>query len=426
MSSIRILMFIVIFMSFITGVSAQEFGESPSLQALIESTRSESAEIRRHAVEILGETGDSLVVPVLIGALKDKSSEVRECAVLSLGKLGDTSAVPFLIELLKDKNPSIRKNVVSILGDTGDTSLIPILANVLKKDRNVAVKVNAAFALANMGGSAIPSLIKMLQGSTKIFAAMAIGKALEKTPDVSLIPVLLKGLNDRDRDVRRYIAGALKKLGNPAVDALVDSLNNRRKSENERKYAAEALGDIGDTSAIPVLVGAIEDGSEEIKIYAAQALQKMGKAAVEQAGKRMVEKVSDFDARLKNAFFLAKFSDEKSLQFLIKILNYETYRRQATQALEKYYGGKVRKEDAVKKIPCPVCGGSGFCPGCGGSGKISSATFFIFDCDWCGGTGICPVCRGEGYILRVFHRYIYLPPPVGDVNVGMPVIETEE
>jgi len=399
-----------------------ENGDASAITALVDALKDGSAAVRRSAVEALTRLSDSSITPVLAKMLKDPDKEIRGLTAEILGEIGGPAAVPALAEALKDKVAANRERAITSLGKIGDTAAITVLSGVLRKDREVALRVSAAYVLGNMGEAAVPALLKALSArSTKMYAAIALGKALEKTKDTAVIPALIKALDDRSIDIRKYIVISLAKLGKPAVIALADNLGDRSKNEEERKYSAEALGTIGDTSAVPALLEAMDDASGEIRNYAAGSLSRMGKSAIEQAGRKMVEREGSFDARLKNAFFLAKFGEEKTLQFLTKLLNYDAYRPRAAQALEQYYGGKVKKESSSREITCPVCGGAKACPGCGGSGKTVSAMLMPFTCGWCGGSGICPTCAGKGRITRLYYKYVYFPP--GKITIGMPEIE---
>jgi len=392
---------------------------------------SETAEIRTRAAEALSRT-DTSAVPALLDALKDKNIGVRAQVILSLGELGDTQAVPALLTVLGEKDNRkdnrAKKSAIDALGELKDLSAIPALIKIISKHRDVELRVYAAYALGNIGSPAVPALLKSLRGASKMYAAIALGKVLSVIRDTSVvtlaIPALIKALNDRDDGSRKEIALVLRKLGKPAVKALSDVLGDRGRSAAERGYMAEALGILGDTSAIPVLLEMLDENNEELKGSAAGALTRMGKSAVDKAGKKLVEGAGSFEKKLANVLFLARYGDERSMEFLTKLLNYEAYRQQATQVLERDFGGKVRKEAASKKVICPACLGGGTCPGCGGSGKITDPTLFILSCEWCGGTGVCPVCKGEGNVKRLYYKYVYSSPLKGNVSVGDPVIES--
>ena len=92
-----------------------------------------------------------------------------------------------------------------------------------------------------------------------------------KTP-ISTISLACEALKDKDTIVRQIAASALGRMGDKsAVPALIDALNNNVIS------AAEALGHINDKRAIPALMRALENPQRYIRRYAYEALEKMTK-----------------------------------------------------------------------------------------------------------------------------------------------------
>ena len=69
-----------------------------------------SWEKRVKAVSVLGElTGDKKAEAAAINALKDEKEDVRRSAVQSLGEIGAKSAIPQLMEMIRDKEPSFSR-----------------------------------------------------------------------------------------------------------------------------------------------------------------------------------------------------------------------------------------------------------------------------------------------------------------------------
>ena len=71
---------------------------------------------------------------------------------------------------------------------------------------------------------------------------------------------------------------ALVSIGATAVASLAGVLKNSRVDQ-ARWEAAKALGDIADKRSIPALVGALEDGNEDVAWLAAEGLKKFKIAA---------------------------------------------------------------------------------------------------------------------------------------------------
>ena len=165
---------------------------------------------------------------------------------------------------------------------------------------NEATRLNAAYALGNIGEPAIPTLIEALRQESKsawnrnldrgdftnpsqldsIYGLAAVGE--------SAVPALTEALADADWWTRAGAAAALGCMGEPAhgaVPALVAALKD--DSEWVRRNAADTLGNIGPSarSAVPDLIEALGDdrpvsrwslSDSPLRENATIALAKMG------------------------------------------------------------------------------------------------------------------------------------------------------
>jgi HEAT repeat protein len=73
---------------------------------------------------------------------------------------------------------------------------------------------------------------------------------------------------------RGNAAFVLGKMGKQAVPALIDALNSEHIEA--RRYAAYALGRIGDSTAVPALTHALRDVHQGVAKWAANALKAIG------------------------------------------------------------------------------------------------------------------------------------------------------
>jgi HEAT repeat protein len=101
-------------------------------------------------------------------------------------------------------------------------------------------------------------------------------EALGKIGDASAIPALIEALKDWNGGIRKNAIEALEKIGTPAVPALIEALKD--DNTHTRYYAAEALGKFGGASAIPALIKALKDEVGYIRSSAVEALGKIGDA----------------------------------------------------------------------------------------------------------------------------------------------------
>lgn len=103
--------------------------------------------------------------------------------------------------------------------------------------------------------------------------------ALGDIGDTAAVPALLGVLRDRDAFVRNCAADALGRIGDAsAIAALMEALKDENKGV--RCNAANALGRLGDAFAVPALVDALQDEDEYFCKCAVDALGKIGTPAI--------------------------------------------------------------------------------------------------------------------------------------------------
>lgn len=128
------------------------------------------------------------------------------------------------------------------------------------------------------------------------------------------VPELLKYLNDRDGAVRYLAVYNLKNLRDPRT--LWPLIRELKTSDNEvsRKWAAQALGDLHDTTAVQYLIQALYD--------------------------------SDYSVRYKTCFALGTIGDKRALEPLKRIAKtdeFEYVRIYAENAIEDIYDKLCKK-----------------------------------------------------------------------------------
>ncbi|HEY2841241.1 MAG TPA: HEAT repeat domain-containing protein [Pirellulales bacterium] len=114
-------------------------------------------------------------------------------------------------------------------------------------------------------------------------------KELRATADVSApagpgftMPTFqMPGMAHRAWTVKETAVDALARIGNMAVPALIDALND--PNPDVRVEAARSLARMGDQgkAAVPTLIERLSDPNEEVRQASARALGQMGPAAAE-------------------------------------------------------------------------------------------------------------------------------------------------
>jgi hypothetical protein len=210
---------------------------------------------------------------IAISALRDESEIVRATATASIVFLPSDEAAQNLIPILKDKKPLVRREAAYALGKVGNPGAISSLLQVGQKDKVLEVRNAAIIALGEIGDvSAVNELVKFLQRKpqaneefTRRSAARSIGQIAQIvqtgrveviTPE-NFLPERFKSL---ERPNYPKLVESFPPF-RPAVNVLIQSLQNPKEFQDVKREAAFALGAIGDESAVPILQ--INLGSED-------------------------------------------------------------------------------------------------------------------------------------------------------------------
>lgn len=143
---------------------------------------------------------------------------------------------------------------------------------------------------------------------------------------------LIENLKHEDFGVRYAADQALKQIGKPAVEQLIDALKKSRVSGD---IAADILGCIGDARAIDPLCFVLNKDKDGIARYeAAKALGKIGKASVQ----RLIAALKHESAGTRQivATILGEIGDSRAIEPLNELIKNEPekeVRRSAKEAL---------------------------------------------------------------------------------------------
>ncbi len=156
-------------------------------------------------------------------------------------------------------------------------------------------------------GSTHTLIAKIIKGIYKLWRRYPDASFIQSTVvalgqvNSQAVNALIAALNDSDSDVRMYAAEALGKIGNAeAVNALIAAFNH--SDSYVRMYAAEALDKIGNAEGVNALIAALNDSDSYVRRNAAEALGKMGNA---ETLKKLIESL-EIDIYHRDIFPLAR------------------------------------------------------------------------------------------------------------------------
>ncbi len=227
-----------------------------------------------------------------VPALSDPNDIVRATAAGSVVFLPSAEAADILIKLLKDNSAFVRKeaayalakvgDATTMLGEENERSIADALSAVLRTDKDPEVRSAVVIAMGKTGGlysvERLLSLLKADRNPDDEFlrrsAIRSIGTVAKMTRSGKRsIPSLRNGMSAEDFQYLdyttqfRYFAEAGK--------FLIAILQDKGETDDVRREAAAALGDIGDLEAVPYLTDAQNAADPYLAANAKEALEKL-------------------------------------------------------------------------------------------------------------------------------------------------------
>ena len=240
--------------------------------------------------------GSRKSVDILVGLLKDADVDVRREAARSLGRRGDEAARPHLIEASRDANSFVRRSALSALGDLGGAASQPVLQAALTDP----VMLNAEAAWRGLEAMGLrPSTPMPRFEPPRPFETVAEARAMQVSTDATL-----------RKDLSKYLAGRDQVGGEPVLSWL--QVLTQDDDSEVRKGAIEAMGWGQDTG--PAIERMLTDPDPDCVITALQALRRSGQATA--SGVAPLLKRKDQEIRLRAAEALAQSSDPAALEVL--------------------------------------------------------------------------------------------------------------
>ena len=332
-----------------------------AVDALLPLLSVKDPDVRKFAVDILGDIRDPRSTAHLISGLRDADENVRVAAAEALGKGGDRRAVEPLIVCLSASDQgwldyaaaealgeigderalapllgalarsSLREPVLEALGRIGNVNtLAPLLGGLSDPLRIVReVSVIALTAIYRKSGPAdrsrIVSVVRAALDDLSLVLLEGLidsgtGELLKAAVAITgwsgrpaVVPKLLSLL--REEDMEDSVAQALLALGAAGTTQLLGRLND--VSVLVRRIAALVLGEVGAREAEDALVKLLDDENGHVRETAAEALGRL--KSVRAVGKLAELLEDEYESVQESAVrALAAIGDESVLSGLLK------------------------------------------------------------------------------------------------------------
>ena len=243
--------------------------------------------VRFAACVTIGQLNDKIALRAVRNAVTDENCSVQAAALFALHRMGDESRSGRLPNyVLSGDNVTCRRNAALVLGMLDERSGIKVLARAMK-DPDFGVRHHALEAMARLGNSEARQELAFMTssgvGSEEIFAITA----LSATRDPIYADTFRYKLTTAPHlETRLAAARALGTLGlsegfSVAIEALRgkpvlrDDAQDPAPQQRLRisQMAMAALGAIGRTEALPVLMKLMDDkNGPHVRVSAARAI----------------------------------------------------------------------------------------------------------------------------------------------------------
>jgi HEAT repeat protein len=253
------------------------------LKQWVELSRDEDPKVRLRAVVHVGlGPFNKAAVPALRKSLRDEDRTVRLAAIVALGEIGTEAAeaADDLGARLKEEDPDACVKICEALANFGSAG-VPALMDALKDD-NREVRRAAVIALSEMGPDAKAAGPVLAAIFRHIDSKSPYNEAKQALMSIGepAVPALIDALKDPSEDVRRWSLEALWTIG-PAAKAAIPAVLERMEEEDLRACAIGVLDSMGakEPAVVDALRKALADPNPEVRDAAADALRNLGPAA---------------------------------------------------------------------------------------------------------------------------------------------------
>ncbi|HMB96491.1 MAG TPA: HEAT repeat domain-containing protein, partial [Tepidisphaeraceae bacterium] len=228
-------------------------------------------QIRVVGVQIIKDDAlDNKTIPAaardqLRGMIGDSSSDVRAAVADALAKINDAASLdPLLAQLAQETDGRVRAALAQALAPINDLRAVPALLGLLDDSSLIAARA-AAEALEQLGPK--------LRDTDPVMAlktARALRAQLEK-----------RNPSPGNAELRESLIDAMVPLRSEELSQTFYRLLNERSGESAeiRRLALKAIGEIGNPQATAIIVTALNDHDQRVRLEAVRALGKLRTAA---------------------------------------------------------------------------------------------------------------------------------------------------
>jgi len=287
--------------------------------------------------------GKANSVEQLLSNLRQHDWSVNWKTADALAEIRDY-AFPHLLRALEDPDGYVRNGAAIALGKIGNRDATQPLIRALQwrddrvyeDDEDQEARMSAATALGQLhNDAACPVLLAELErvASTDSMLASYIVDALSEIGNPVAIPLIVRAISSGDFELQKIASCALAKLGTEGFEILLRIAADRR--QQGRQYVVSVLGTNKFESAMPVLLKILQDGDEDrfVRYAAARAAGRIGKSPETLPTLLAMLEAPEEEVRMGALSGLGALRDSRAYSAIVAQLDNERLRYTAITAL---------------------------------------------------------------------------------------------
>ena len=259
-------------------VALGQFDDPQSVELLGEVARVDNVNIQTACVDALIAVGTDTVVPTLVNLLESSNLVLRNKAtegISALGKSGKVNLARMLVLMMNSPDVNVRRAVIEIINDVGDRdgTIWKRLVRHLR-DEDWWVRERATEVLVNISGNKITEhVVELLEDDSDIVRRYAVEVLIRLKDPRSIGPLAQAAKEDTDWWVQERAIEALGDLGDPRATPVVVNL---LRDKELHWVCVPALGKLTDPRAVPYLGHLLTSTKDDFRLAILDALDAIG------------------------------------------------------------------------------------------------------------------------------------------------------
>ncbi len=246
-----------------------DYAQDINPQEVLDALNGSDLESVRHAVFVAGELGLTETVEILCRLIQSTNIGVQEAAEYALRKIRGKQTVQKILPLLRSESPSLRNIAMDILREIcGDdiASIQPFL-----RDIDPDIRIFIADILGHAGSiKAVPLLCEALLKDPEVNVRYQAAMSLGNLGYAEAVDALKNAMHDEEWVQFSVVEALVKIRAHNTVDMLVAHLS--KCSLLVASVIIDALGEVRNIKAVPLLLGYIEKANPVLHNKAVKAI----------------------------------------------------------------------------------------------------------------------------------------------------------